>query len=364
MKNGTLLSIALLIMAILLSACGTTTPAQQETPTATVRPTHIPTNTVHYSTPLPTITDRSPIPTFPTRTLSPDELAYTATYSALDASHAAQRTAVAEFFVPGNDCQFANNFVISLISPDGNWMATDCPNKQEAQIIQRGGSSIRRIPYQTFLPADAPYEISDVSAVRWTNDSQYLYLIPHRDYGYSWDPSYLHLLLDRYDIYRWSVNADTVSIFLQGVYYYSFSPTDRRVVYISEKAAPVTLNIMDMTTREISAVELVEDPHCRQAAPIVWSPDGTRFVIRTAYGSEFFDDVSEPNRQSLILVDTINMTQTKLVDRSPDWIERMEWTAINILVFETYGMPIYTEPVTHFLDMNSLTYVTPIPPSP
>jgi len=48
----------LAVLFVLLAACSGATPAPQETPAATVRPTHIPTNTIHYSTPLPTLARR------------------------------------------------------------------------------------------------------------------------------------------------------------------------------------------------------------------------------------------------------------------------------------------------------------------
>lgn len=229
-------------------------------------------------------------------------------------------------------CQKEFSEYNALISPDGNWLAEDCYSVQGMQVSDKMGTKIYIVPIKKFYNDPLFPELSgSVRPVHWTKDSQYIYFTVYleqwNDGSFSAFDSAPHLKLLK-------VANGEINDVLAGNFYYSFSPTDRRLIEIQQNEQPLKLIVHDLKTGDLVSLSPVGNPNYRQAGNVIWSPDGLRFVFVNAFGGEIGGEMIEQMIQSLILVNIENMTQEIIVDEISGSITPISWDENNIILYD------------------------------
>jgi hypothetical protein len=208
------------------------------------------------------------------------------------------------------------------ISPDGNWLAEYCLLKNIFQVSNKSGTKLYTLDFQT-LYMDPDNRDGTIRPVHWTADNQYIYftLTPEgwMDGG-TFSISDLAPLL-----YRMQASNGEISKILSGLFYHSFSPTDRRMIEIQEYKHPLKLLIHDLKSGTSQTLIPAANAHYGHAGNVLWSPDGLKFVFVAAYGYDYGDEVSESNVQSLIFVDLASLSQQVVVTDLPAYIKPISW---------------------------------------
>jgi hypothetical protein len=327
-KSGrVIIAFVLLTAVMVLAGCGESTPNAAPQATSTLIPEIYTPNPSYTFFPTVTATSLTPRPTYtPWSTKTPDPYMV-----ALGAT----QTNAAQF--PGN----CGSFEGLLMSPNGNWLATNCYGDQNFRVIKRDGTKTWTITYESVFSShpNYPYNIGGVYPRFWSTDSQFLYFEPVQC---CWDPgiilisNYSRKLL-RFDI----TTGETATILKGGLHYLSLSPTGRRLVSVSELTSPIIVNIMDLKTGNEDSFILGVDENYRQAGRIVWSPDGKKLVIVAVYGYEFWpqDQPTEAGIFSLIFVNLDDFSQKILLRDSTDWVSPVALTKDGILTYSS-GSPL------------------------
>lgn len=238
------------------------------------------------------------------------------------------------------------------ISPDGNWLAQDCSYNGTMKVSNQDGVSFFAVDSRDYFhDPNFPELTGLVRPVHWTNDSRFIYFTVTPE---QWnDGAYLSLdsfapLLGRMDI----GNGEIYTV-LTGAFYHSFSPTDRRLIEIQEFEHPVKLIIHDLNTGLYQTLIPDDNPQYSQGVRVVWSPDGLKFVFVAAYGGEFGDEVSDPNIQSLILVDLENLSQRMILSEIPDFIGPVSWDENDMIVYNIMNYSDRYQITTYTYDYHS-----------
>lgn len=222
------------------------------------------------------------------------------------------------------------------ISPSGDWLAESCSVDGTMQISNQDGTKIFSLNSKDyFYDPIMPELIGSVEPAHWTNDSLFIYFTVTPE---QWNDGGFMMTLDVYAplLARMNIeNGETSEIFRGGMFYHSFSPTDRRLIEIQQSKHPTTLIIHDLKTGATQTLTPNNDSRYSQAANIVWSPDGLKFVFVAAFGPDFGDEANQPNIQSLILVDTANLSQRIIISETSDLIKPISWDENDLVIYQT-----------------------------
>lgn len=241
--------------------------------------------------------------------------------------------------------EFSNKH--TKISPDGIWLAESCSSDGIMQVSNHDGSKKFVVNSMDFFSDPLfPELIGSVTPVHWTKDSQFIYFTVTPE---QWnDGGFLALdsfapLLGQINIQ----NGETSRIF-SGTVYHSFSPTDRRLIEVQQFEHPIKLIVHDLKTGSSQMLLPENNSKYSQAAKVVWSPDGLKFIFVAAFGGEYGDEVEEPIVQSLILVDLNDLSQQTIISEIPNFIEPISWDGNDDIVYrimnydDTYQIKTYT----------------------
>jgi hypothetical protein len=259
--------LAILGIFLLLSACGRTPVQPGGIMTSSESPpsTRLPTQT---STPSPTV-----------------DTGYPTWNAERTATEQARETVVAQF--PGN-CGAA--YAIMSVSPDGNWMASNCFDQKKFIVLSRDGSKQWLITYQEILrlykgtSLDYIY-IDSIDPYHWSADSRYIYFFIYLQPQPSFGSPYVDFEMDLTSrpIYRLDITNGIWTEFTPPANYLSFSPTDRRLVTIYANIAgclndpcPVEISVLDLKTGDKATYTL---NNTLAAGYVIWTEDGTMFFF-------------------------------------------------------------------------------------
>jgi len=314
------------LMITLLSACNNQstkiTPQPSQTPlglpptwtpdTKTFTPS--PTSSIVY-TRTPTSTSQ-PTPTT-TETRKPSETPY---YLKNDFPNACQ----SEYF--GYD---------TLISPDTNWLAEFCYPEGKFQVSDKSGTKILHSDFKNYYyDPQYPALLGFMRPVHWTNDSQYIYFTVTPE---QWmDGGNISISGLAPTLFRMKIANGEISQILSGIFYHSFSPTDRRLIEVQEYKRPVKLIIHDIKTGSSESLIPNSDSRYSQAGEVIWSPDGQKFIFVAAFGFEYGDEVSEPMIHSLILVNLSDASQQIIISEISDQIEPIKWDENDVITYNIF----------------------------
>ena len=244
-------------------------------------------------------------------------------------------------------------------SPDEKWLAQGC-HYEGLQVMNRNGITIWRVTNQEIFGKsdNYPYNQGGIGPQHWTKDSQYLYFSV--EYC-CWDPG-IGMLAETDTLYRIDMNSGVYQLLRSGTFDFSFSPTDRRLVFIEELNSPPIVEVHDLQTGDIKTLKLKVEDTYNQAKVDAWSSDGLMFAVKTVSGINYSYDVHTPDMFSLIIIDVNSWSQKVVVkDLQTISLKVLEWTDDDILIYQT-GDDHYAEPVaTWHYDLKTDSIITPTP---
>ena len=346
--------VAILMIALLFYACGnvktesniSTHPNQTQnswSPTPSISPSQ--TNTLHPA--------RTPHPT--------DWLPWKD-----DPTEIARATSIASF--PSN-CGYS---YLSLISLDGNWLASDCSQSGIVFLFtSRDGARQWKIVQQPAKMDDPSWGDNFCYSfpLHWSNESRYIYFnlyycvepdgVP--DYGLNMDPNY-------HAIYQLDTLTGSWIQFTPPINDYSFSPSGRRLMYVvrkgwgEEDTATIKITVIDLKTGENSMYVLND---YLAAADVVWSGDGLSFILSAETGKtggEFYTTHKatyvlykwQSNDTSLLPIISFSESANEIYP--VEWNDQILTLHSNYYNSDSdYGFRIL------FLDLNTQKILTPTP---
>ena len=344
---------ALLGISLLLSGCGSapkTEPAAGAQATLTItEPTLSPIpSPASRLTVFPTLSpDKNINPTADAmwKTVTAISIPLTETQEAYnafqEATGVAKATLEAQF--PGS-CQSGAGV---SVSPDGKWLTNYCG---DFLILSRDGSKKISISQADVSPPD--YPVTDIFPIHWSNDSHYVFFSTYRccvdSDVYSTDGS----------LYRVDTLSEKWSKIIDGYYYYSFSPTDRRLLYIirgnSEKGEPTQFHIVDQSSGTEETINL---QNFEQAGHIVWSPDGKNFVATAKIGS----DLIENSQFALFFISIDEQSIVNILPLSDRDVYASNWSKDNIITIADCDNMTTICDKTHLYDANAKQFLSATP---
>lgn len=335
-------TILILLFTLFFASCQTN-PSITDLPISTISET-----TVNKITPRPTATrgpTRTPTLTS-TVTLTPNptwvSMIRTETY--FDEQIRATEQSIKSFNSALNDCYSVtasiNNQKFSCITTIGEFKLYN-GEVQQSTISQKD------------LYPNSNTEIFIVP-FRWSNDNVTLYLTATtccKD-----GPSFLGG-----NMYNglWKLNTQKNSIDtiiknedeFNSSFYFSISPTERRLIYIDQSENPLTINIFDLKDNETDKV-IIEDKFGR-AGRVLWSEDGTQLFFVALSGDNF--PFTPDARTSLLWLDVTSLELKELIIDSTYMLTPKNWDSNNIITIraETGTDYVATDGSYWYYDLNN-----------
>jgi Tol biopolymer transport system component len=273
----------------------------------------------------PSDTPTLPAPTDEVLQPDPTEQAYNA-----------QSTKVAEF--PATcKLETGENF----ISPDGNWMATECSAHKKGynlEIVNKEGKhwTVQARNYGS----GSLNSLSGLSPEHWSKDGEYLYFASYAGGSGGGYTCFYDFGAD--GLYRIRLNDGTVSPVLPAGNDFAFSPTRRRLAY-----GLGNLIIRDLQTGAEASINTGDSVF----GPFFWSPDGSELVYATCES-----DNNDALKKSAVKIFSIRQDASRtILEVGNTHLTVAGWDANNII-------KVYSEYEDLFFDMKSGQWmITPTP---
>ena len=322
-EHNSCLLVVTITVTLIQAACGIGSPNTAMTPLPTIDATF---------TPSKQITETLE----PAGTMEPT-FAYLAT--AQEATFNAHRIQVVETKQAISDlakvhtqmCGFQLGGV--FVSPNGKWIATDCRFDADSfRVFETSGNPVWEIPYSAIFEY-YPDFLGSVRVLHWSADGNYLYFVnnaccPHTDTMSNGDA-----------LYRLNLQTGDWNLVIPGNFnYYSFSPTERHLVYILNDQANandvVHVHVVDLVSEK---EEIIDAGNFEQAGQAFWKHDGQQFAL-TAQTGNIYD---ENRRFSLIVLNLQNRVSRTIILDSAESLTLIDWSTDNILTIRTVKIMEY-----------------------
>lgn len=345
MSSFPYLKILLCVLFLFLAGCAT---AGSTSNSPTVQP--------QYSQPAPTVDaleDLSTRTAYPSLSLPPDQTPLAFDPATSDGTLAAAQTRVAQFPSVCQEGYSHQNF-----SPNGSWMEELCYSAEDQDLILTLSNSknqiLWKLLYQDYLPPMDFIPDGGMSVVHWSNDGRYAYFNSFLggDGGEcfvgGWDSG---AGLFRLDLQTGKITTLLSPSNIFWWYGFSFSPTDRRLVY---GARARDLKILDLTTGQL--ISMISKEDFSEGGGYVWSPDGLKFV----YSTVMSNNQGQRFGYSVRLVDAESGTEQILLE-SEECLAVTSWREDNVLALEkNYGQVL----MEFDLNANKIMSEATVTPSP
>lgn len=338
-----------LLILVLFGCKGTTTTKVPEITVATT--IEIPVTTAATLL-LATATFEPSVPTqIPNPTLQTAATLRQQTQEANDLSSRATQTAMDGFRNVFKGMCDNDDFQTDL-SPDGNWLAQDCP-LDRFQVIKKDNSVTWVVEYEQIFESveGAGY----IFPIYWSKDNNYLYFT---QIGCCADNDSMRT---GNMLYRMDLGTGEWNMIIGGYFnHYSFSPTGRRLLYIlNDQAAtgnPLVVHILDINFGSEGRFEF---PNLEQAGMVIWSEDGTKLAMTAKTGNVF----DENEMFSIIEIDVKEVTSKIIIPDSKDRLRVVQWSDSNVLTIEKqsyYGTngQYYDIAEQTYYDLNLREFIT------
>jgi Tol biopolymer transport system component len=222
-------------------------------------------------------------------------------------------------------------YISREFSPDGLWLTEFCysPNDQDLILtISRKDSQILwKVLFQDSIPQ---MDMPDgwMSVVRWSNDGRFVYF--YSDFGGSGGECFYKTRERGFGLFRLDLQSGQNTTILppNGWSGFSFSPTDRRLVY---GALARDLKILDMTTGKTIDIPSAGDNY--ETGGYLWSSDGIQLV----YSTLTRDEQGERENYSLRLFDAQTGIGQILFESPENCYSASSWATNSILIIEREG---------------------------
>lgn len=239
-------------------------------------------------------------------------------------------------------------------SPDGFWLSELCLSREYQDLVltfsNKETGVVWEMLYHDYIP-DVESADGGMSVIHWSSDSRYAYFYSSLggDGGECFYEGYdTGAALFRLDLQT----GKTTEILPPNETYYwygfSFSPTDRRLVYGIQAQ---NLIIFDINTGEVINVEHKKD--FSQAGGYVWSSDGFQFIYSTV---QYPPNHIDREGYTLRLVDARTGAEQILLESQTNCYLAKKWDTDNILQVE-YDDENYNRAIMEY-DVSSKTIVS------
>lgn len=238
-------------------------------------------------------------------------------YDALIATTSAMQTQASYF------SRICDSYSPSRYSPDGLWLEEMCYSKEDKDLIltisNKETGVLWKLLYHDYLPELDFFPDGYMAVAHWSNDGNYAYFFSnlggdgHYCFVKGWDSGV--------GLFQLNLKDGTVNTILPPNttywwYSFTFSPTDKRLVYgIQGK----DFYILDMTNRNPIQVHNVKD--FDEGGGVVWSRDGLKFV----YSTVISDYENNKYETSIRLVDSLTGQEQILLETIDDCYSVEKW---------------------------------------
>jgi WD40 repeat protein len=298
--------------------------------------------TPQFSRPIPAVEgleSSSTITALPASALTPSvtlNITQTALAQDMVSAQFAEQTLVAQY---PSICK--NLFAPRQFSPNGLWMVEQCYSENDKSPIltlsNQESYELWKLVYRDYISVTDFMPDGGLSVVHWSNDERYVYFnsFVHASGGECFVRG--NVADSGLGLFRLDLNIGNITTILPlrdnfGWYGYSFSPTDRRLVY---GAYARELKILDLNTGKLININPIID--LSEGGGYLWSPDGLELV----YSTVLYNEISQPNAYSLRLIDAQSGSERILLESPEDCFDAKSWTEDNTLIVEkNYGQTL------------------------
>ena len=220
-------------------------------------------------------------------------------------------------------------------SPNGLWMVELCYSDVDQDLMLTFSKcetqDLWQLLYKNFIPQMDSMPDGGLSVVHWSNDGRYAYFYSYL--GGDGGECYVGGGTSGSGLFRIDLQTGyTTSVLPTGDwstwYTFSFSPTDRRLVYgVSSR----DLKILNMLTGKLTTVANLRN--FSQSGGYLWSQDGLQFVYSTVTSLDNW----ETRSYSLRLVNALSGSEQILLESPDNCFDTKLWSESDILTVESYG---------------------------
>lgn len=218
-------------------------------------------------------------------------------------------------------------------SPNGLWLEEICYSEEDRDLVltisNKETKALWKLLYHDYIPQLDFSPDGGMAVSHWSKDGRYAYFFS----SLGGDGNYCFVKgWDRgMGLFRLNLQTGAVSVILppNNTYWwydFSFSPTDKRLVY-GEQAKH--FHILDMTTGKLTNVEHIKEVY--EGGGVVWSSDGLQFV----YSTIFNDYNNNKFETSVRLVDARTGKEQIILETLNDCYSVKEWKSDTTLLIES-----------------------------
>ena len=245
-------------------------------------------------------------------------------------------------------------------SPNGLWLEELCYSENDQDLILTISNKDTRVAwkliYKDFIHHNGFPPDGGMLVIHWTDDGKFAYFNSYT----SGDGG--ECFVNGYDSGRGLFRLDlqsgqTVAILPPNMedllwYGFSFSPTDRRLVYGARSRA---LKILDIQTGQ--TISIVHAKELNQTGGYTWSPDGLELV----FSSVAYNFQEGTANYSLRWVDVHSGSERILIESDTDCYVARAWNENRSLLVERYDENYNSTLITYDLNLNSISETTTTP---
>jgi len=243
-------------------------------------------------------------------------------------------------------------YALPKYSPNELWMEELCYSDADQDTIltisNKDTQVIWKLAYKDYIQAANAFPDGGLAVIHWTSDGRYAYFASYHsgDGG----ECFVGFLDSGSGLFRLDLQTGSTTTLLPlsdnyAWYGFSFSPTDRRLVY---GARSRDLKVLDITTGQVNNLSSAKD--FSQSGDYVWSSDGFNFL----YSTVLYNEISEPISYSLRLVNAQTGGEQILLESPDRCFAARSWSDNNILTIESYDKDYNQTLVEYDLNLNKI----------
>jgi hypothetical protein len=294
----------------------------------------------------PTTTALPTVTRFPTATPNQTQ---TAIAQSVGTTQTAEQILIAQYPRICDSAQAAPEF-----SPNGLWLEELCYSDADQSPVltfsNKDTQILWKLVYRDYIQSNDIFPEGGLAVIHWTSDGQYAYFASYHlgDGG----ECFIGFLDSGSGLFRLNLQTGSTTTIRPlrdnfNWYKFSFSATDRRLVY---GAHSQDLKLLDITTGQVT--ELFPASDFDQSGDFVWSPDGLKFVYSTVLDISSGESVN----CALRLVDAQSGGERILLESPDNCFAARSWSENNILTIERYDKN-YERTLVEY-DLNSNTIIS------
>ena len=237
-------------------------------------------------------------------------------------------------------------------SPNGLWLEELCYSDADQGTIltisNKYTQVIWKLAYKDYIQPVASSPDGVLAVIRWTSNGQYAYFASLT--GGDGGECFVGGVDSGRGLFRFDLQTGNITAILPlfddfGWYGFSFSPTDRRLIY---GARSRDLKVLDITTGQVTELSSAKD--FSQSGDYIWSLDGLNFL----YSTVLYNEISEPVSYSLRLVNAQTGGEQILLESLDNCFAARSWSDNNILAIESYDKNYDRTLVEYDLNSNKI----------